>query len=606
MSKKSFPFWVLVLGVWLMSGMGQAQQASLPPEVVAYADMVLYNGKIITADDQQSIESAIAIRGGKFLAVGSDDRILQMAGPRTQRIDLQGKSVVPGFIDTHLHQAWSGNVAKRGQSGRVAFTTKESGLEDIRQLVEATAPGEWISLTAPRNVGFFAVTRKDLDPISPNNPIVLVTQGTDTTVNSVALNLAKLPLDTPGLVKDPATGEPTGQLWGGAAGVVIYETKPWPPMRELLPDQKERLAKANSEGLTMIIGRTQGLTISLLKELWANNELTARVRGAVEFLRLNPNGEAFLKRFGNLSGFGDDMFKIIGATVGPVDGSPGDGAGLSSLSKLRQRDTDAFGAFGQNKWLGHGYGGTSPMEWDDVPLEEKKKSEFYNVILANRYGWNITAVHSTGDESTRITLKAYEAANAEKPLEGRWGIDHQPMQTADTTALMKKLNVIPSFYYYTPGGRGIDNMVYLYGADRVNDMVPVRSFLQEGILPVYEADTLSYPFFAPLYNLEMFVTRKNPQAEDPGRVFGEHEKLSRMEALYMMTKWAARYTNEEDILGTIEPGKLADLVVLGGDFLRVPEEQIFEGLPVLMTIVGGKIVYQTDHKVPTNEPEQRF
>jgi len=355
----------------------------------------------------------------------------------------------------------------------------------------------------------------------------------------------------------------------------------------------------------MVIGRTQGLTISILRELWINKELTARVRVAHEFLRMNPNGEAYLKRLGNLVGFGDEWFKIMGTTVGPVDGSDFEGAALSAKSKLRQLETDAFGNFGQNKWLGHGYGQSTPHDWDEVPLEVKEKSEWRNIVLANRYGWNITAVHSSGDESTRITLKAYEAANQEKPLQGRWGIDHQPMQTPETQALIKKLNVIPSFYYFSPGGAGINTMLYLYGADRVNEMVPVKSFLEDGILPVYEADTLSYPFFAPMYNLEMFVTRKNPQAEDPGRVFGAHEKISRMEALYMMTKWAARYTHEENLLGTLEPGKLADMVVLGGDFLTVPEDEIFEKLPVLMTIVGGKIVYQTDHKVPSNEPEVR-
>ncbi len=82
-----------------------------------------------------------------------------------------------------------------------------------------------------------------------------------------------------------------------------------------------------------------------------------------------------------------------------------------------------------------------------------------NIILANRYGWNITSVHSAGDEATRVTLKAYQDASREKPLEGRWGIDHQPLQTPETIALIKKLNVIPSFYYFTPGGGGLDGMV---------------------------------------------------------------------------------------------------------------------------------------------------
>ena len=109
-----------------------------------------------------------------------------------------------------------------------------------------------------------------------------------------------------------------------------------------------------------------------------------------------------------------------------------------------------------------------------------------------------------------------------------------------------------------------------------------------------------------MYNLEMFVTRKNPQLKGAmDRVYGTEEKLSRMEALFFMTKWAARYSHEENRLGTIEPGKFGDLVILGGDFMSVPDEEIFEKLPVLTTIVGGKVVYDTQSKTPSNTPERR-
>jgi len=599
------PAGVAVLCLCLMtSALLQAQQASLPQELIVYPQLIVYNGKIITCDDQDSLVSALAIRDGKFLSVGDDDRILRLSGPNTEKIDLEGKSVVPGFMDTHLHQAFVGNVSKLGARGRITFRDKQSGLDEIRQLVEASPPGEWITLSAPRNPGFFATTRKDLDPISPDNPLFMVTVGAGVLANSRALEFADIPADTPGLVKDPETGEPTGQLVGWAAGIMIYETRPWPPMRELIPRQKQMFSKMNAEGLTTIMARAEGLSVSVFKELWRNQELTARVRVAHEFLRMNPLGEKFLRRLGNLSGFGDEWFKIIGTTVMPVDGSDGEGAALTATPKMTLRDSYSFGVFGQNKWMGFGYGHTDPHDWDDLPQELKEKSEWHNIILANRYGWNVTAVHSAGDESTRITLKAYEAANQEKPLEGRWGIDHQPHQTEETIALIKKLNVIPSFYYFSAGGRGIDNLIYIYGADRVSDMMPLNTFIEQGMMPVAEADTSTYPFYAPLYNIENFVTRMDPQS-DTGRVLGTGEKITRMHALYMYTKWSARYSADEHQLGTIEAGKLADLVVLKGDFLTVPEDRIFEDLPVVMTIVGGKIVYQVTDKVPSNEPEAR-
>ncbi len=592
--------------VVLLASAAHAQQVSAPAELVSYPELILFNGKVITADDRNTVAAAVAVRLGRVFAVGDDPAILRLAGPSTKKIDLQGKSVVPGFIDTHLHQAFAGQVSKRGSSGRVTFKTKQSGLEEIKRLVEATPPGEWVTLAVPRNPAFFAVTVSDLDPISPKNPLVLTSVGTDTTVNSLVLQLANIPPETPGLGKDPATGKANGKLEGWAAGIVLYEKKPWPPFQEVVATQKEMFATANAEGLTTIMARAEGLSISVFRDLWLKHQLTARVRATHEFLRMNPEGEAYLKRLGNLVYFGDEMFRIIGTSVGPVDGADSEGASLTATPRMTVLGDSAFAGLGQNKWLGHGREGKSPHEWDDVPQEVKEQTEWKNIILANRYGWNITSVHSAGDESTRITLKAYEAANREKPLENTWGIDHQPMQTPETMRLMKDLKVVPSFYYFTPGGNGMAGMITQYGADRVSRMVPVKTFLKEGVKPTYEADNLQYPFFAPMYNLELFVTRKNPQLKGPlDRVYGQDEKLGRLEALYLMTKWAARYSNEERELGTIEPGKLGDLVVLGGDFFAVPDEQIFEQLPVLMTVLGGKIVYQTDHKTPTNTPSRR-
>jgi predicted amidohydrolase YtcJ len=597
--------WILTC-VLLSAGLVRAQDVTAPAELVTYPELILHNGTIVTADDKETIAEAVAIRDGKFLAVGGNAEVLRFAGPETKRIDLQGKSVVPGFIDTHLHQAFAGQVSKRGSNGRITFKTKESGLEEIRRLVEAVPPGEWVTLAVPRNPSFFAVTIDDLDPIAPNNPVVLTSVGTDTTVNSMALNLSNIPPDTPGLGIDPATGKPNGKVEGWAAGIVLYEAKPWPPVQEVTVEQKQMFAKANSEGLTTIMARAQGLSMTVFRNLWLKGELTARVRATHEFLRMNPYGEAYLKRLGNLVYFGDDMFKIIGTTVGPVDGADSEGASLTATPRMNVIEDSSFAELGQNKWLGHGREGRSPHEWEEVPQEVKEKTEWKNVILANRYGWNITSVHSAGDESTRIVLRAYEAANKEKPIEGIWGIDHQPMQTAETTKLMKDLGVVPSFYYFTPGGGGMATMVNQYGADRVSGMVPVKTFIDDGIDPVFEADTLQYPFFAPMYNLELFVTRKNPQFTGTmDRVYGPNERLTRLQALYMMTKWAAKYSNEQDRLGTIEKGKLGDLVVLGGDFMNVPDEEIFEKLPVLMTVVGGKIVYETGSKTPTNKPERR-
>ncbi|MBI4483617.1 MAG: amidohydrolase family protein [Acidobacteria bacterium] len=561
--------------------------APLPAEVVRYADTVLYNGAILTADDRFTIAEGVAIRDGKILAVGTSQRVLSLAGPETKKIDLEGKSLVPGFFDTHLHGAWVGNIAKRGRGGRVNFEDKDRAFAEIKKMVEGASPGEWIVLSGPRTKNFYSVTRRDLDPISPQNPLVFITQSQEVLANSVALKLANLPPEMPGVLKDAKTGEPTGQLFSFAAGVVTYDVMPLPQVtEEMLANQKTVLRRLNSQGLTTIIGRGQGLTTSILKELWQRQELTARVRITHEFTRLNPQLESYLKRMGNLSGFGDAWMKIVGATVQPVDGTTGDAAALSAKRKIRRRPEDPY-EWGANKWLAYG-----PIQQEDP----KERTEWNSILLANRYGWNVTSVHSQGDLGTQILLEAYAEADKEKSLQGRrFGFDHGLMRTPENFKLAKQLDVIPSIgpKYMFMGSPS--TLIFLYGADAVHEMTPVKSLIQMGIKPVLEAD-IAGAYSAPLWLMEKLITRM----DEKGTVWGPQEKISRQEALWMKTNWAARYSGDERISGTIEAGKLADLVVLDGDYMKVPEQEISK-IPILLTYVDGRVVYdrQRDGDVRT-------
>ncbi len=224
----------LVLSFWVV----EAQQG-LPPEILAYPGMIAYNGKVLTVDDEFSTEQAFAVRDGKFLAVGSNQRIRAMAGPETRQIDLKGRSVVPGFIDTHNHYQ---NYAERGLRPRVIFQNRDQWLAEIKKLVDAAQPGEWIILRSTRSVdqpwaeSSFAMTRHDLDPISPNNPVFVWTSppGNDAIVNSYGLRLADMPSDIAGLVKDE-NGDPTGFIDQAAYGRVYYEVLPWPDIEKLVP-----------------------------------------------------------------------------------------------------------------------------------------------------------------------------------------------------------------------------------------------------------------------------------------------------------------------------------------------------------------------------------
>ncbi len=567
---------LLVTVILVRPGGLVAQDRALPPELIRYADVVLYNGKVLTADEKFTVAEAVAIRDGKFLKVGASGDVLPLAGPTTNKIDLAGRSVVPGFFDTHLHGAWVGNIAKKGREGTVNFRNLEKALDDIRKIVAEATPGEWIILGGPRSKNFYTLTRKDLDALGPKNPMVFVTASQEVLANSLALKIANMPKDMPGLILDK-DGEPTGQTFGFASGVLSYETPPMPALdKEIIDTQKAVLRRLNSQGLTTIIGRAQGLTVSTMKELWITNQLSARVRLITEITRLNPNTEAYLKRLGNLDGFGNDMMKISGATVQPVDGTTGDGAALSEKRKIRLRPEDPY-EIGANKWVSYGPIGV------DLP---KEKTEWNSVILANRYGWSVNGLHSQGDLATKILLQAYADADKERSIKGRhFGFDHGLLRTSENFRMAKQLDVISSIgpKYLFMGSP--ENLVYMYGADAVQGMTPVKSLIDQGLKPVLEAD-ITGDYSAPLWLMEKIITRR----DEKGRVWGPDEKVTRQQALWMKTLWAARYSRDEDVLGTIETGKLADLVVLGGDYLTVPEDQISK-LPIVYTFVGGKIVY---------------
>ena len=558
-------FWVwafFCLGV----GMGWAQSPNLPPEVIAYADLVFYNGKILTADQDFTVVEAVAVRDGKFLARGGNDKILAMAGPQTRRVDLEGRSVVPGFIDTHLHSAFLGNIAKRGTEGRLEFTDVAGGLEELRELVAQYPPGKDLFLAGPSNRALLLeVTLAQLDAAAPQNPISISCPNNQNVVNS--LMLKRIPPDTPGILKDQS-GNPTGQIRGAAAGIVKYEFMPWPDVEELVRKQKIELERYLAQGLTTIEGRGQGLTITIFRDLWKRGELVPRIRLSHEFLRENGQPEAYLKRVGNLTDIGDHMLRFFGATVQVVDGSGG--AKTADFPKIKVAESSPYGPYGQNKW----------EETGDVATSDRR-----NILLANRYGWTITSMHSQGDHSNDLLLEVYREAHQERPLNGRhFAIDHGDMWRPRHLEQLKEMDVIPSVFTF-PISRS-ERYLESYGADALHQMLPVKSLIEAGVYPAAEADTRP-PNSAPLFQMKNFITRKDAK----GRVWNPDERLNRREALSMYGLWAARYTGEEDLLGSIEAGKLADLVVLGGDFMTFPEDDL-DKLRVLMTVVGGKVAYE--------------
>jgi len=571
----------ILLMIWalLWSAAPTAAQEDLPREIVNYADTVLYNGKVLTADDRFTMAEAVAIRAGKFLAVGDTDKILKMAGPETRKIDLGGKTVVPGFINSHLHLAEQHQTERwdRGTEGKIdkAGSLKQATLvlEAVRR--EAVAnPGKWVvkyySGRFREAVLEGLLTKEKLDEVAPNTPVALGYM-TDSfwLLNSEGLQRADFTPDISGVSRDEKTGKPNGIAQGDAGYAIAYEIGSWAvPVATQAALIKAATKLVNAQGTTTIHTRVSSHGMTALRNMLADDELTLRWRVALTGARATEAfSEKFFARLGNLSGIGNDVLKIVGFAPGGVDGSPDAGRAWTWTPKLRVM----LGSY------------TDPTGY----VEPIAQATLKNVRIAAKYGWNVVGIHSIGDRSTSEAMAAYENGRAESVVGHRsdqWlRVDHLMIVRPEDLAKMKALNVVPSvaaWHMFVPA----KNMVYQYGADGVNRMVRGRSFIEAGLKPVGENSS-----YHPLWNIERMVTR----TDRDGRIWGAHEKVNRREALWMQTNWVAHYVGDSKSLGTIEPGKLADLAIIDGDYMSVPENEISK-LQVVTTILGGQVVYDKE------------
>ncbi|MBI3940087.1 MAG: amidohydrolase family protein [Acidobacteria bacterium] len=577
-------------------------QADLPPEIVAYADMVLYNGKVLTVDEKFTVAQAVAIRDGKILVAGDTSRILKMAGPKTVRIDLQGGTATPGFIESHGTGA-QGNHGPGGPSYMKTYTSLrcealDDCLRGIKAWAEKIPAGEWVFVNLFRTAAAYQVTLPLLDQIVPNNPLLVNMDNTTGFVNSKAFATLKDYMSDEyiqsGIYRDK-DGKPTGRIAGAVYGVLTYEIIPWPEgahLEEMIQKQIVQMRFLNRMGLTSWGTRHGGLPITILREIVSRGQSPLRIRATSELARLNPRTEAYLKRTGNMMELGDEWFKIASMTISSID-SNATNAGILTRQPMRQMESwYAFGPKGQNKFtdmVAPGY------DW-------RKYSDYGNAFVAAKYGWNVTDLHIKGDGGVELMLEAFDKINETIPIKGkRYGMAHGTMRPPD---LAKRLAVYDAQlsenpYYLFRGKEYSGYLEKQYGADAVAGMLPIRGLIDVGLKPVMEVTRASgwserSPNNFYLEALEQFITRKN---NDTGRVWGPNEKITRVEVLRMATAWGTRFSGDEKILGTLEPGKLADLVVLGGDYMAVPEEQISE-LPILKVIVGGKVTYDKDRDEP--------
>jgi len=527
-------------------------------------DAIFYNGKIITVDHSSNISQAIAIKGDQFIAVGSSAEVRNLAGPETRQIDLRGHTVVPGLIDNHNHQYHLVLLTLRGIDLQNINSLADM-LERLRRATRVTTPGEtiftrmgdWDPAEFPEQR---APTRQDLDEVSRDHPIVVYKERGRMYVNSAALTRLGITRDTRAPTRlhfgKDETGELNGLITGRGAAALHLSARVVPP--PTLDEQKTLIttmqAQQNAMGLTGI--RDLQLFPDVMRayyELWREGAMTMRVSMGLE---LNAGDEVRLEEmlspWGVGSGFGDEWLRLDGI----AEFNPGD--------QLREPYSDSNDG--------------------DIGQLRLREEDFKQAILTmNRYGWRPT-IHAQGDRTLDLVLDAFEAANQERSIIGRrWIVEHVPLVDSGQMQRIKRLGVMVSAQYQ-PYTRA-QTMFRQWGRERTEQALPMREFLEQGIVVSGGSDWPSFPN-NPFLTMYYYITRNTL---DMGPVGVEH-KITRQQALRVMTLNNAYLTYEEEIKGSIEPGKLADFVILSNDLLTVAEDKIGEIVP-LATYVGGKNVY---------------
>ena len=528
----------------------------------APVDLILHNGKVFSADELLSIYSAVAVRDGRIVALGWDGLRAEYRAART--IDVDGKLVVPGFIDTHIHI-----------SGDPERWVDLSGLENMSELkarvtrkAEQLGSGEWITgygWSEDELAELRKPLRSDLDDAAPVNPVVLTRAGGHSSVaNSLALEEAGIAPDTEtppgGIIELDESGEMNGILREGAQGLV-RRMVPDPTPEELRVSFIQNLRDLLPLGITGIVQAGVGIQGY---EQWAEvyREYGGELPRAAVQLRVPPDADRaieMLDRFGKTTGDGDEWLR-----VGPmkffVDGGY-TGAAAWTLEPYKGQP---------------GYFGTGALI-DDEGLYQISKA-------AHDLGWQM-GFHTIGDAAIKLAVDVWSRIIEESPrADHRHYLNHFTVRPpVETMQKMASHNIHiaqqPNFTY-TLEGRYADNLE----GERLQTNNPIRSPMSHGVFVALGSDVLP---IGPMVGLYAAVTRKGMS----GEVYGPSEALTMPEAIVGYTRLAAHLTFEEDVKGSLEVGKYADMVVLSQDLLTIDPDETME-TEVEMTILGGAVVYE--------------
>jgi predicted amidohydrolase YtcJ len=510
---------------------------------------------------------AVAIKDGRFVAVGTVKNVMRFAERSSKRIDLQGKTVIPGLIDSHNHMLLTGlelNLVQLKDCKNIADV-----LAAIEKKVSTSPTGTWVQTSGGWHESQLneqrLPNRWELDGISPNTPVLVVRGGHTAVANSYALRLAGIEEAT----QDPPGGRYVRDSNGRLTGLMLDHARdrvvallPVPTYREKVEALKQVVKQYNSLGITGII--EPGMSLGpedrrAYMEVRGSGELT--VRTGLMIMVQTPDE---VKEIPYYQGFGDDVLRVSGIKLfmdGGVEGA----------------------------WMRQPY---------QIVPGEQENPNFCGVqvmptsvhkeicVAAAQGGWHVET-HAVGDAAIDAVVKNYEEVDDcgyARIKNLRWTVMHMTVPTQDSIERMRRIGISATVQDHpTYLGR---NQIRYWGLERGAEAIPIRKLLDAGITVGGGSDASVVPC-DPFLSLWWMVTRGTVTAG----VLGPSQKITREEALRLYTVGSAYFTFEEKIKGSIEPGKLADLVVLDEDILTCPEDDIRYVKPI-KTMVGGRFVYE--------------
>jgi len=536
------------------------------------AEVVIRNGTIYTANSQQPRVEAVAATGGKIVFAGSAADVAAYVGPNTRVIDLHGNTAVPGFTDSHYHLTGVGERERTLNLESTKNTNLEDFLEKVKAAVAAKKPGEWLTgrgwiESEWPNPQF--PTRWDLDKVAPDNPVFLRrADGHGAVANSRALKAAGVDRNTKNpdggeIMRDRKTQEPNGMVLD-KANALIEDKIPPETEEDRVRNLEAGIAKTLEQGWTTV--HVPGGTFAEIEQL----------------RKMYETGQARLRIYYAVSGPGEEARKLL--DQGPMIGLYGDRLSVRSIKLYMDGALGSKGAALLENYSDYNTKGFFVNKPEDLyPIVEEALKKGIQIMT-----------HAIGDRANREILNIYEKAFAAVPpdqrkvKEPRFRIEHAQIFDPDDLPRPAKLGVICSMQpshaitdlHFAPSRLGMARLVGAYAW---------RTFIDSGVkvaggsdAPVERGD--------PRIEFYAAVARKDLKGFC-GEGWHTELKVTRDEALKMFTIWGAYASFEENIKGSLEPGKLADLTVFSKDIMTVPETEILKA-DTVMTIVNGEVVYE--------------